>query len=121
VSAGVQPGTAILLGKAERAARAAADEFERGASELAAGRAFYAVLYAAKALLSEHGVRLRTHDRIVDALGRLDDADTRRLSEWLRESVERRRSAETEVTHDDAAALCARAEQAVSLARRVLT
>jgi len=121
VSAGVQPGTAILLGKAERAAQAAAAELERGAPELAAGRAFYAVLYAAKAVLSEHGLRLRTHARIAAALLSVGDADLNLLSHWLSECIARRRSADAgDLTHDEAAVLCVRAEQAVSIAHRAL-
>jgi hypothetical protein len=67
----MQPGTTILLGKARRALAAAEAGLESGAPDAAAGRAFYAVLYAAKARLNERGLRLRTHARIAAAYATL--------------------------------------------------
>ncbi|MDX2167459.1 MAG: HEPN domain-containing protein [Deltaproteobacteria bacterium] len=67
----MQPGTDTLLGKARRALAAADAALEGGAPDAAAGRAFYAILYAAKARLNERGLRLRTHARIATAYASL--------------------------------------------------
>ena len=118
----MHPGTATLLAKAERAAHAATAALENGAPEIAAGRAFYAILYAAKVVLNERGLRLRTHARIVAALARIDGADATTLSAWLGDAVARRRSHDTaEPTHEDVTSLCARAERAIAIARAHLS
>jgi uncharacterized protein (UPF0332 family) len=46
----------------------AEDALAGGAPDAAAARAFYALLYAAKALLNERGVRLHAHARIAAAV-----------------------------------------------------
>jgi uncharacterized protein (UPF0332 family) len=87
----VQPGTAIFVRKAVRAAAAAHDA---GAPHATARAAFYAALYAAKALLNERGVRRRSHARIVAALVASSDAHARELGDWLATMVAKRRSAD---------------------------
>ena len=67
----MQPGTDKLQAKAARALAAAEAALEAGAADVAAGRAFYALLYAAKARLNETGLRLRTHARIAAAYAAL--------------------------------------------------
>jgi uncharacterized protein (UPF0332 family) len=117
----VRPGSATLLAKAERAAHVAAAALAQGAAALAAGRAFYAMLYAAKVVLNERGLRLRTHDRIVAALARVGGEPAADLAGWLAEALARRRASDAaDVTYEDAAALCARAERALGIARRQL-
>lgn len=113
----MRPGSDKLLAKAERAASIAASVLEEGAPEAAAGRAFYAMLYAAKVLLNEHGIRLRAHTRIAAALARVALPDSPPLHEWLAAAIERRRSGEGELTYEDAAQLVEQARQAVAVAR----
>jgi uncharacterized protein (UPF0332 family) len=106
----VQPGTVKLLAKAERAAAVAAAALEGGAPDVAAGRAYYAILYAAKAALSERGVRLHAHVRIAAAV---DEP----LREYLTAAIARRRRTEVEVTYDEAAAMIERAYACLSTVR----
>lgn len=106
----MQPGTVKLLAKAERAAHIAAAALEGGAPDVAAGRAFYAILYAAKAALNERGIRLHAHIRIAAAV----DEPVR---EHLTAAIARRRSGETEVTYDEAAAMVERANTCVMAVR----
>lgn len=102
----MRPGTVRLLAKAERAAQVAAAALEGGAPDVAAGRAFYAILYAAKAALNERGIRLHAHVRIAAAV----DEPVR---EYLTAAIARRRSGEADVTYDEAAAMVDRAHACV--------
>ena len=113
----MQPGTDKLLLKAERAARSATGALEAGVTATAAGRAFYALLYAAKAILNERGFRLRTHADIVKALARSVGQDTRRLQGWLVEALDRRQAGEAgDLTYEEVAQLVDRARAAVAIA-----
>ena len=82
----VQPGTDKLLAKAQRALDAAEAALADGASDVAAGRAFYAVLNAAKARLNERGLRLRTHARVAAAYAALP-ALAEAPGDWLGEAL----------------------------------
>ncbi len=53
--------TRKLLEKARRAIRAAETLLQQGDVDFAAGRAYYAMFYAAEALLIEKGLRSRKH------------------------------------------------------------
>ena len=53
--------TRSLLDKAARAVRAAETMLREGDVDFAAGRAYYAMFYAAEALLCEKGLRFRKH------------------------------------------------------------
>jgi uncharacterized protein (UPF0332 family) len=53
--------TRKLLEKARRAIQAAEMLLQRGDADFAAGRAYYAMFYAAEALLSEKGLHPRKH------------------------------------------------------------
>jgi len=109
----MKPGTDKLLARAERALDAAALGLEGGAPEAAAGRAYYAVLYAAKAVLNERGVRLRGHARIAAAVA--DQAPL--LHAYLTAAIARRRSGEGEVTYAEAQDAVARARACVAAHR----
>lgn len=82
----VRPGTDKLLAKAERLARGAETALAEGAPDLAAGRAFSAMLNAAKARLNESGVSLRTHARIARAYETLPEVDSA-PAVWLRDAL----------------------------------
>lgn len=71
----MRPGTDKLLAKAARALAAAEVAWETGAPDLAAARAFAAVLAAAKARLNERGVRLIAHVRVAAAYATLPALD----------------------------------------------
>ena len=82
----MQPGTDKLLAKAQRALDAAEAALADGASDVAAGRAFYAVLNAAKARLNERGLSLRTHARVAAAYAALP-ALAEAPGDWLGEAL----------------------------------
>lgn len=90
MSAAVQPGSDKLLAKAARALAAADAALLAGAGDVAAGRAFYAMLYAAKTRLNEAGLRLRTHARIASAYAALPEIDDAPAA-WLDEALALRR------------------------------
>ena len=114
----MQPGTDKLLAKAERALHAAAAALDGGAPEIAAARAFAAMLGAAKALLNERGLRLRTHARIAAAFAAqppIDGAPAAGLHAALRERA--RLAVEGgELAYDDVSALVGRAQRFVDAA-----
>src|SRR5215217_6184547 len=62
--------TSLLLDKAERALRAARVLLGADETEFAAGRAYYAMLYVAEALLYERGLVLRKHSAVHAAFGK---------------------------------------------------
>jgi uncharacterized protein (UPF0332 family) len=86
----MRPGTDKLLAKARRALAAAEAALEDGATAIAAGRAFYAILYAAKARLNDSGLSLRTHARIATAYAALPELDAA-PAEWLDDALALRR------------------------------
>jgi uncharacterized protein (UPF0332 family) len=112
----VQPGTEKLQAKAARALAAADAALSDGATDVAAGRAFYAMLYAAKARLNESGLRLRTHARIAAAYAALPEIDAAPAA-WLEEALALRRRLAAEPDALDFAA----AEALVARARKFVT
>ncbi len=89
----MQPGTDKLLAKAARAAAAAEGASAAGAADAAAGRAYYAMLYAAKALLNERGLRPRSHAGVVSELERGPARIDATQRGWLAAALERRQKA----------------------------
>lgn len=85
---------------------------EGGDPQLAAGRAFYALLYAAKALLNERGLRPHAHVRIAAAL----HGEHGHLRGWLDDAIARRRSGD-EMGYTEAVELVERAHVSVTSAR----
>jgi uncharacterized protein (UPF0332 family) len=61
--------TKSFLNKAGRAIDAAQTLLKLGSIDFAAGRAYYAMFYAAQALLYEKGIRVRKHSGIHAAFG----------------------------------------------------
>lgn len=108
----MRPGTDKLIAKAERAAEIAGSALEAGAPDIAAGRAFYAMLYAAKALLNERGIRYRGHARIAAAV-------ESPLREHLIAAIEQRRRVE-EISVHDVSELLERARACVAAANQRL-
>jgi uncharacterized protein (UPF0332 family) len=107
----MRPGTDKLLAKARLALKAAETALTDGGADVAAGRAFYAMVYAAKARLNEANLRLRTHARIVaayEALPELEQAP----AEWLSEALAMRTRLAAEPERLDYAAVEALVERA---------
>jgi uncharacterized protein (UPF0332 family) len=109
----MRPGTDKLLAKATRALAAAEAALTQGAPDVAAGRAFYAMLYAAKARLNESGLRPHTHLRIAAAYEALPERDNA-PAVWLSEALALRAGLATEA---DGLAYAA-ADELVARARR---
>ena len=118
----MQEGTEKIFAKASRSLGAARELLAEGALDLAAGRAYYAMLYAAKALLCERGLRLVAHSRIVEAFEeRLAGAGAVSATHavWLREALGRR-TGEDAPTSTDVEVLVHRAGQIVDEASLLL-
>ncbi len=58
-----------LFGKAHRAVKAAEVLLQKGDLDFAASRAYYAMFYAAEALLTSRGLRFRKHSGVHAAFG----------------------------------------------------
>jgi uncharacterized protein (UPF0332 family) len=65
----VKPESKKLLVKAERALRAAELLLHDGAPDFAAGRAYYAMFYAAESALAERELQFRKHSGVHAAFG----------------------------------------------------
>ena len=65
----MKPESRRLLDKAARAIRAAEILLREGDADFAAGRAYYAMFYAAEALLFERGLQFRKHGAVHGAFG----------------------------------------------------
>ncbi len=116
-----------LLDKAARAVRAAGILLQEGEVDFAAGRAYYAMFYAAEALLFEQGLRFRKHGRVHAAFGeqfvktgKLDS----RFHRWLLDAFDRRLLADYDVegvlTSEEVSRLIEQAREFVDEARRHL-
>ena len=65
----MKPESHRPLNKAARAIRAAETLLREGDADFAAGRAYYAMFYAAEALLFERGLQSRKHGAVHGAFG----------------------------------------------------
>ena len=65
----MKPESRRLLDKAARAIRAAETLLRESDADFAAGRAYYAMFYAAEALLFERGLQFRKHGAVHGAFG----------------------------------------------------
>lgn len=111
----MQPGTDKLLAKAARALATAEAALDGGAADVAAGRAFYAILNAAKARLNERGLRPHSHARIAAAYATLPPRDDAPAA-WLDAALVLR----AELSADPDGLDHAAAEALVDRARRFL-
>ena len=123
----MKEGTRKILAKAVRSLEAAKELLSDGVIDLAAGRGYYAMLYAAKALLYENGVHVQAHARIVETFER-DIVRRGRVPashlDWIRAALRRRtldRESELAPTSADVETLIEQARQIVAEASRALT
>ena len=116
-----------LLAKAARAIRAAEVLLNSDEAEFAAGRAYYAMFYAAKALVEEQGFTSNKHSGVhslfgqkVTQTGRIDP----KFHRWLLNAFETRQQSDygidAHVTREDAELTLARAREFLSEAERLL-
>jgi uncharacterized protein (UPF0332 family) len=122
----MKAGTRKILAKAVRSLEAARELSSDGAIDLAAGRGYYAMLYAAKALIYEKGLRVSAHAAIVDAFERhvvgMGSVSASHL-DWIREALRRRttdREADLALTSSDVEGLVEQAGEIVAEATRLL-
>ena len=119
--------TSKLIEKAERSLRAAETLMRDGQAEFAAGRAYYAMMHAAQALLRERGMRFRKHSGVHAAVGQhlvktgfLDAKYHRWLLDAFGCRIRGDYDIESPVEPDTAAALIGQAREFLLLARRLL-
>jgi uncharacterized protein (UPF0332 family) len=116
--------SAALLDKADHALRSARLLPASGETDAAINRAYYALFYAASALLSSDGARFRKHAAVHAAFGerfaktgKLDP----RYHRWLLDGFDLRSvadyGADSTLTAEDAKTLLEHAEESVRVAR----
>ncbi len=124
----MKPDTMKLLAKADRAVRAAEALLETGDTDFAAARAYYAMFYAAEALLNERDLKFQTHGGVHSAFGQLF-ARTRELDpkyhRWLLDAFDRRIRADYEVeaaiSREGVETMIAQAREFIGAVRRHLS
>jgi uncharacterized protein (UPF0332 family) len=123
----MKPETQALLEKAERALRVARRLSDDGDFDFAAGRAYYAMFYAAEALLYEEGLTFRKHAGVHAAFGehfvkagRLDAKLHRFLLDAFDQRLQGDYGFEAMPTPDEVRELIAQAEELVATARSFL-
>ena len=123
----MKTATRGFLEKSERAIQAAEHLLANGDAEFSVGRAYYAMFYAAEALLHEKGLRFKKHGGVHGAFGEhfaktgLMDA---KFHDWLLRAFDARITAdygvEAGASSDAAARLIAQAREFLSAARKLL-
>jgi uncharacterized protein (UPF0332 family) len=119
--------TAKLLEKAVRSLKAAERLTKSGDAEFAVGRAYYAMFYAAQALLNEKELRFRKHAGVHSALaeqfvktGLLE----KKYHRWLLAAFSKRIAGdygiEAELTAEDANLLIEQADEFLETAKKSL-
>lgn len=119
--------TAGLLKKADESIRAAELQLERGFSDFAAARAYYALFYVAEALLFEEGVKFSKHSAVHAAFGQRF-AKTGRMDpkfhRYLLEAFDQRLLADYEtaehVSDESARTIAERAREFLDAARKFI-
>ncbi len=119
--------TRRLLQKAERALRAAETLAKAGDAEFSSGRAYYAMLYTAQALLREMNLGYRKHSSIHAAFGKFfakANLLDRKYHRWLLDAFDERLRGDYDVDADidpkSAALWIERAGEFLLAARRYL-
>lgn len=119
--------SAGLLDKAARAIRAAESLRRDGNLDFAAGRAYYAMLYVARALLGEAGVRPRKHGGVHTAFGeqfvksgKLDAKYHRMLLDAYDRRLEGDYGISTAITEDDVDGMVRQAKEYLEMGRQNL-
>lgn len=108
----MKPATAKFLEKAARSVEAAEQLTKHGNAEFAVGRAYYAMFYAAEALLNENELRFRKHAGVHRAFaqhfaknGLLDEKYHRWLIAAFSKRITGDYGIDSDVTAEDAAVL----------------
>jgi uncharacterized protein (UPF0332 family) len=116
-----------LLNKALRAIRAAETLLKGGDADFASGRAYYAMFYAAEALLNEKGLRFRKHGGVHGAFGehfiKTGQMDSK-YHQWLLDAFDKRvqgdYGVEAVVTDEEVVRMIEQAREFLQAARKNL-
>lgn len=116
-----------LLSKAARAIRAAEALVQADEADFAAGRAYYAMFYAAEALLFERGLQFRKHSAVHSAIGEhlvrpglLDARFHRFVLDAFDVRIQADYGVDAFISNDEARALILQAEEFVAEATRLI-
>jgi uncharacterized protein (UPF0332 family) len=114
-----------LFDKADRAIHAADALLTRGDPDFAAGRAYYAMFYAAEALLVEKGLRFRKHGSVHAAFGEhfsKSNVMDSKYHRWLLNAYDQRilgdYGVEASLTPEDVKVMIQQAQEFVDKARQ---
>ncbi len=123
----MKEATAKLMEKAARSLVAAERLTKSGDAEFAVGRAYYAMFYAAQALLNEKGLRFRKHGGVHGAFGEhfvKTGLMDRKYHRWLLEAFGKRVTGDygvdADVSSDDASVLIGQAQELLQAAKEIL-
>ncbi len=124
----MRPESQALLTKAERALRVAERLLKDGDLDFAAGRAYYAMFYAAEALLFEDGLTFSKHSGVHAAfgehfakVGRLDAKFHRYLLDAFAKRLQADYGLETALTSAEVEKLVAHGHEFLNAAQAFLT
>ncbi len=117
--------TLKFLEKAGRAIRSARLLLEAGETDFAAGRAYYAMFYAAQAMLHERGLRTRKHTGVQGLFGEQfakTGAIDPKYHRWLLDAFDRRLQGDygfdSMISSDDVLEMIAQAQEFLAQAQR---
>ena len=119
--------TQKLLNKALRAIHAAETLLHGGDADFASGRAYYAMFYAAEALLNEKGLRFRKHGGVHGAFGEHFIKNSQldpKYHQWILDAFDKRvqgdYGVEAVVTDEEVVRMIEQAREFFQEARRFL-
>ncbi len=124
----MKESTRRFLEKSDRAIASALRLLKDEDAEFAAGRAYYAMFYAAEALLDHHGLHFRKHAGVHSALGE-HFAKTGKLEarfhRWLIAAFNKRiigdYGVEEDITSDEVRIMVEQAKEFLLVARRIVS
>ncbi|MBI4358402.1 MAG: HEPN domain-containing protein [Candidatus Omnitrophica bacterium] len=124
----MKEATKKLLEKADRSLQTAKSLLESRDMEFVASRAYYAMFYAAEALLNEKGMSFRKHSGVHSTFGKTfvkSGEFNQKYHQWLMEAFNERLVSdyafETQVTPESAKELVSHAEEFLQEAKNYLS
>lgn len=124
----MKQATKSLLEKAERSLQTAKSLLQSDDMEFVASRAYYAMFYAAEAMLNERDMNFKKHSGVHSAFGKTfvkSGEIDQKYHQWLIEAFGERLISdyafETQVTAESAKELTAHAEEFLKESRRYLS
>jgi uncharacterized protein (UPF0332 family) len=116
-----------LLDKADRAIKAAETLLQTGATDFAAGRAYYAMFFTAEALLLEKGLSHSKHSAVHASFGKIYAKEgilDKKFHRWLLDAFDQRiigdYGVEAVITQQDVEVMIDHAREFLAAARQIL-